>query len=70
MATLHKAIRTANQDGIEWDDVPEVLYDYGMEAIHKYYKEEGMNSFIQYKMDGDALSDYGDNFVVVKVEEI
>ena len=69
-ATLYKAIRTIQQDFIDWDNVPEVLMEYGVEAIHKYYKENGMNNFIQNNMYGDILSDYNDDFVVIKVEEI
>ena len=69
-ATLHRAIRTVTQEYINRNNVPEVLMEYGTEAIYKYYKEEGMNDFIQNDMSGDILSDYGDNFVVVKVEEL
>jgi hypothetical protein len=69
-ATLHKALRTVNQDSIDWDNCPKVLYEEGIDAIYKYYKEEGMQNFIQYEMSGDIVSDYGDDFVVVKVEEL
>jgi hypothetical protein len=29
-----------------------------------------MQNFIQYEMSGDIVSDYGDDFVIVKVEEL